>query len=134
MSTDSADARLVLIVERDRNVRELQAHFLGSAGFTVAFADDGQTALDLVEQQVPRLVITEILVAKVDGLTLCRRLRDNPSTRDIPVIVFSILAAAGRAQEAGASAFLRKPLVGSVFLEVVSRAMRERSPHLMELQ
>jgi len=68
-------------------------------------------------------VITEILVPKMDGLALCRSLRDDPSTRDVPVIVFSILAAERRAADAGASAFLRKPLIESVFLATVVRVI-----------
>ena len=110
---------LILIAERDRNVRELQQYFLGEAGYQVEFADDGQAAFDRIQDIRPALVITEILIPRVDGLALCRRLRDEPTTRDIPVIVFSILAAEARAREAGADAFLRKPLVDTVFLASV---------------
>src|SRR5687768_17626693 len=102
---------MILIAERDQTVRELQRFFLGKAGFTVEFAADGQAALARARQIVPRLVITEILLPKLDGLTLCRRLRGDQATRDIPVLVFSILSAAVRAEEAGASAYLRKPLI-----------------------
>jgi CheY-like chemotaxis protein len=112
-------SRLVLIAERDQQVRKLQLHFLVEAGFDVEFADDGETALERARLQVPALLITEILIPKLDGLALCRRLRDDPVTRDVPVIVFSILAAEVRAREAGASAFLRKPLVDSTFLAAV---------------
>ena len=113
--------RVILIVERDKSVRELQSYFLNNAGFAVEFVDDGQTALARARLSAPRLVITEILVPKMDGLALCRCLRDDPSTRDVPVIVFSILAAERRAVDAGASAFLRKPLIESVFLATVVR-------------
>jgi CheY-like chemotaxis protein len=58
----------------------------------------------------PAIIITEILVPKLDGLALCRQLKATVETRDIPVLVFSLLAAEGRAREAGASAFLKKPL------------------------
>jgi len=113
------DPPVILIAERDQNVRTLQRHFLEQAGFAVEFADDGQAALDRALEDPPGLVVTEILIARLDGLALCRRLREEPSTRDVPVIVFSILAAAGRADEAGASAFLRKPLVESIFVAAV---------------
>src|SRR5215210_2547675 len=115
------DPRVILIVERDQSVRELQRFFLERAGVGVEFADDGQTALDRVRLARPALIVTEILIPKLDGLTLCRRLREDPATRDIPVIVFSILAAAARASEAGAAAFLRKPLVESIFVATVQR-------------
>jgi two-component system response regulator MprA len=109
----------ILIAERDQSVRRLQALFLERAGFTVEFADDGQDALERALATPPTLVVTEILLPRLDGLALCRRLREDSRTRGIPVIVFSILAAAQRASEAGATAFLRKPLTDSIFVAAV---------------
>lgn len=117
---------MILIAERDQHVRGLQRHFLDKAGFEVEFADDGLTALELAQAAKPALVVTEILIPKIDGLTLCRRIRENPVTRSIPVVVFSVLAAETRAIEAGATDFLRKPLVESVFLAVVQNAIGTR--------
>jgi CheY-like chemotaxis protein len=120
----SDDARpVILIVERDRNVRELQLFFLDNAGFAVEFADDGQCALERVRLDPPALLITEILIPKIDGLTLCRLIRSEPATGDVPVMVFSILAAGARATDAGAAAFLRKPLVESTFLAAINGVM-----------
>ncbi|CAN5872649.1 N/A [soil metagenome] len=113
------DTFVLLIAERDQNVRELQEHFLAQAGFAIEFVDDGQAALERAQLTRPALIVTEILLPKIDGLALCRRLRADPLTQNIPVIVFSILAAAARASEAGASAFLRKPLVESIFVAAV---------------
>ncbi len=115
----SPDGPVVLIVERDPRVRDLQEFFLRRAGLAVEFAGDGQAALDRAITLLPAAVVTEILVPKIDGLALCRQLGEHPATRDIPVLVFSILAAAGRAHEAGARAFLRKPLVESVFVPAI---------------
>jgi CheY-like chemotaxis protein len=117
---------MILIAERDQNVRGLQRHFLDKAGFKVEFADDGMAALELAQTSKPALVVTEILIPKIDGLTLCRRIRENPVTQATPVVVFSVLAAEARALEAGATAFLRKPLIESVFLSVVQNALAAR--------
>lgn len=117
------DKALILIVERDRTVRELQSFFLNRAGFVVEFADDGQCAIDRVRLAPPALLITEILIPKMDGLTLCRLIRNDVTLGDVPVIVFSILAAAARASDAGAAAFLRKPLVESTFLAAINGVM-----------
>ena len=111
---------MILIVERDRTVRELQSFFLHGAGFAVEFADDGQCALDRMRLDAPALLITEILIPRMDGLTLCRLVRSDASLADVPVIIFSILAAAPRATDAGAAAFLRKPLVESTFLAAIN--------------
>lgn len=129
-----ARSRLILIAEKDRVVRELQQHFLGEAGFTCEFVENGQVALERARELLPELVITEILIGSVDGLTLCRRLREDPATRPIPVLVFSILAAAPRAQEAGATAYLRKPLVESSFIAAVREAVAAQPPASKEQQ
>ncbi|HEX2080059.1 MAG TPA: response regulator [Longimicrobium sp.] len=132
MQSPHPDPPVILIAERDQNIRELQGYFLGRAGFTVEFADDGPAALERARLLRPAVVVTEILIPRLDGLALCRRLREDPLTHDIPVVVFSILAAAGRAAEAGASAFLRKPLVESVFVAAVQQLVAAHPPAAME--
>jgi CheY-like chemotaxis protein len=119
MQGEHPERYVLLIAERDPSVRELQRHFLEKAGFALDFADDGEAALERAREARPSLIVTEILIPRLDGLALCRRLKEDPLTREIPVIVFSILAAAARAEEAGASAFLRKPFVETAFLEKV---------------
>jgi two-component system response regulator MprA len=113
-------------VERDPYVRELETYFLNEAGFGVTFADDGLQALDLARKLHPTIVITEILVPKLDGLALCRRLKADPATRDIAVLVFSLLAAERRAQDAGADAFLSKPVSAERLKEAVRELLRTR--------
>lgn len=123
-SRHGADGKVViLIAERDRNVRELQLFFLNNAGFAVEFSDDGQSALNRIRLDPPALLITEILIPKIDGLTLCRLIRGDAALSDVPVVVFSILAAAVRANDAGAAAFLRKPIVESTFLAAINGVM-----------
>ena len=96
--------------------------------------DDGEAALNKARSARINLIIAEILIPKIDGLSLCRRLREDPLTDSIPVIVFSILAAAGRATEAGAAAFLRKPLVESVFLATVRDVIAAQPNAVLEHQ
>lgn len=131
---DSPKARGILIAERDENVRQLQRFFLERAGFAVSFCDDGVAALDAARSTHPLLVVTEILIPRIDGLTLCRHLRVDDSTSHIPVVVFSILAAAARAADAGASAYLRKPFVAAAFLATIRGVLVPPSPAQMEHQ
>lgn len=109
----------VLVADRDPVVRELEAHFLGEAGFAVEFVDDGPSALERIQQIQPDIVVTEVLLPKLDGLALCRRLKAEPSTCQLPVVIFSVLAAAERAREAGAAAFLVKPLAERALVETL---------------
>ena len=118
---------IILVVERDPNIRELEAHFLNQAGYSVEFEQDGHAALLQARKLVPDIIITEILVPKLDGLALCRQLKADPLTRAIAVLVFSILAAGGRAREAGADAFLLKPLAEHRLVETVRQLLEIRA-------
>ena len=118
---------MILCVERDPYVRELETFFLTEAGFSVTFADDGVKALELAQQLHPNVIITEILVPRLDGLALCRRLKSDPATSDIAVLVFSLLAAESRAKDAGADAFLPKPLSPELLKERVRSVLHARS-------
>lgn len=126
MSSSSGSKILILVVERDPHVRELEAHFLHEAGYQVEFAVDGRAALEQAQQLLPDIVITEILVPKLDGLALCRQLKANPRTQAISILIFSILAANGRATEAGADAFLMKPLAEHRLVSTVKTLMEKR--------
>ena len=125
---------LILIAESDQQVRKLQQYFLEKAGLNVEVTHDGESALERARISLPALVVTESLISKLDGLSLCRRLRDDPLTRNIPVIVFSILGAEGRASEAGAKAFLRKPLVDSIFIAAVQKLIAAQPNDALEEQ
>jgi CheY-like chemotaxis protein len=118
---------IILVVERDPNIRELESHFLNQAGYSVEFEQDGHAALAQARKLVPDIIITEILVPKLDGLALCRQLKADPLTRGIAVLVFSILAAGGRAREAGADAFLLKPLAEHRLVETVQQLLEIRA-------
>lgn len=127
-SRPSSSAKiLILVVERDASIRELEAHFLQQAGFAVEFALDGVAALERAQELLPDAIVTEILVPGMDGLALCRTLKGSPRTRHIVVVVFSILAAQGRAEEAGADAFLLKPLAEHRLLKTVRALLDGRS-------
>ena len=124
--TGAEGGALILVVERDPHLRELEAFFLKEAGFAVEFADDGAMALERARKLRPHLVITEILVPRLDGLALCRQLKADPETQGIMVLIFSILTASVRAHEAGADAFLRKPLAEQRLVETVRQLMAGR--------
>lgn len=117
----------MLVVERDPHVRELESFFLNEAGFTVDFAEDGISALETVRARRPAIIVTEIIVPKLDGLALCRKVKEDPSLAGTVVLVFSILAAQGRARDAGADAFLMKPLAERRLVETVKGLLAQRA-------
>ena len=123
---------LILVVDRDPHVKRLETYFLEEAGFRVEFADDGEDAIEQARRLRPAIVITEILVPKRDGLSICRILKSDPRTHHVIVLVLSILAAEDRAREAGADGFLRKPLNDTLLIDCVRRLLQQ--PTLAEGQ
>ena len=125
---------IILVVDRDPHVRDLESHFLHQVGYSVGFAEDGDGALQQALKIIPDIIITEILVPVLDGLALCRRVKADPRTRDVAVLVFSILAAEGRALEAGADAFLLKPLAEHTLVNKVREVLEARSARIRRTQ
>ena len=115
---------LILVVERNPIVQRLERYFLEQAGYSVEFSSDGETGLKRIRELKPTIVVTEILVPKLDGLSLCRTIKSDPSIRHILVLIFSHLYAEDRAREAGADAFLVKPLTEELLIETVKRLLR----------
>jgi DNA-binding response OmpR family regulator len=101
----------------------LESYFLNEAGFAVDFAADGVVALERARELRPDIIITEVLVPKLDGLALCRAVKKDPQLRHIVMLVFSILAVQSRASEAGADAFLMKPLAEKRLVETVRQLL-----------
>jgi CheY-like chemotaxis protein len=117
---------LILVVERNPAVQRLERFFLEQAGYSVEFASDGVSALARAQELCPKIVVTEILVPRLDGLSLCRALKSDPRTRSIVVLVFSHLHAEDRALEAGADAFIVKPIDEDNLIDIVSKLLEIR--------
>jgi DNA-binding response OmpR family regulator len=101
-------------------------YYLENAGYLVESLGDGELGLERARQGPIDLVIAEVLLPRRDGLSLCRTLKGDPATRSVRVLIFSILSAEERALEAGADAFVRKPLDQKNLLDAVERVMSSR--------
>jgi CheY-like chemotaxis protein len=112
---------LILVVERNPAVQRLERYFLEQAGYTVEFATDGKSALERARELRPSIVVTEIMVPVLDGLSLCRLVKSDPQTAHARVLIFSHLHAEDRAREVGADAFLLKPLSEELLIETVEK-------------
>ncbi len=116
---------LILVVERNPLVQRLEKYLLEQAGYGVEFAADGLTALERARELRPGILVTEVLVPKLDGLSLCRQLKSDPATQETKVLIFSHLHAEERAREVGADAFLLKPLNEERLIETVTKLIEE---------
>jgi two-component system phosphate regulon response regulator PhoB len=81
----------ILIVEDERDIAELLSYNLSKSGFQIITAEDGEQALRLLEKELPDLVILDLLLPKIDGKEVCRRIRQNERTRNVPVLMLTAL-------------------------------------------
>ena len=104
----------LLVVEDIPNVLELLEVTLRFQGYEVISAHNGQEALDILEKEAPALIISDILMPKLDGFSMVQKLRTNPKTQNIPVIFLSATYVTPEdrmfAMSLGASRFIEKPI------------------------
>ncbi|MFH1678553.1 MAG: response regulator [Candidatus Omnitrophota bacterium] len=79
----------VLIVDDQENIREVISYVLEERGFIAEDAENGKEALKKVAQDKPDIIILDVAMPEMDGIQACRLLRENPDTRDIPIIFLS---------------------------------------------
>lgn len=114
----------VLIVEDDPLSRELAVDLLEGAGYSVLQAKDGVGLLERVQAEQPDLILLDLQLPGVDGVTLACQLTANPVTRQIPILAVSAHASPerqARALAAGCADFLAKPLDTQAVLSTVAR-------------
>lgn len=116
---------LLLILARDPEILQLEQYLAHRAGFEVVPAIDGVEGLQRARALRPDLVVSEVLVPGLDGLSLCRALKSDPQTRRIPILILSVLSVEKRAREAGADAFQRKPVEGETLIRIVRRLLNK---------
>jgi DNA-binding response OmpR family regulator len=112
MTEDSRVRPLILVAEDDDDIRALVVHRLERSGYETATAVDGEAALRLVLERPPALCIFDVMMPRLDGYELTRRLRAHEATRGIPVILLTARIQEGdvaRGFEAGADDYIRKP-------------------------
>ena len=79
----------VLIVDDDPDIQRLVSYNFSRAGFDVATAGSGRTALESVQKQLPDLIILDVMLPDIDGMEVCRTLRQRENTRTIPIIMLT---------------------------------------------
>jgi CheY-like chemotaxis protein len=113
----------VLIVDDEQSVRLLVKKFL-SDDYTVIEASDGQKAVDVARSQKPDIILMDIMMPTMDGLTACSEIKRNASTSKIPIIMLTGVdyeLNKRLCKELGASAYITKPFSLQELLDIVSK-------------
>ena len=126
---------VILIVEDDPALVELVKYNLEKEGYATAVATDGESALTLVEEEDPVMIVLDWMLPKLSGIEVCHRLRQRPSTTTLPIIM---LTARGeeddriKGLESGADDYIVKPFSPSELTARVRAVLRRSRPELTE--
>ena len=122
---------MIWCVEDDASIRDIEIYALKSAGYQAAGYEDGTSFWEAVQKEKPELVVLDVMLPGVDGITLLRRMREDPALKEIPVI----LATARGAEidkiqglDLGADYYLAKPFGGMELVSCVRAVLRRCAP------
>ena len=118
----------ILVVEDSATQREMIADFLKCNDFQVTVASNGLEALESIQNTSPDVVLLDVLMPQMNGYEVCRRLKRNPKTHDIPVIMCSAkITEVDRywGMKTGADAYIGKPFKQKEMIETIERLMAE---------
>ena len=110
----------VVVIEDDRPSLDLITAYLSGAAYRVTTAGDGQTGLDAVRRVRPAAVLLDIRLPGIDGWAVLQALKSEPGTKDIPVIIVSIVDERTRGAALGAAAYLVKPVSRDALLDALA--------------
>ena len=115
-----ADSKILVIDDNEQNL-ELLVAYLDTLGCKVTTAPDGIEGLAKIQREPPDLILLDVMMPRMSGFEVCRKLKSDPATRDIPIIMVTALNELGdieRGVESGTDDFVSKPVNR---LELVTR-------------
>lgn len=129
----SEQSRYILVVDDIPNILELVETTLKfKGGYRVVTARNGEEALEVIYRERPALVITDILMPRMDGFNLVHRLRLDPNTRNIPVVFLSATYVAPEDKSfavlVGATRFIEKPIDIDLLMQTITELLTEVKP------
>jgi len=120
----------VLVVDDEPLTQDLLRLMLEPAGFRVTGAEHGLEALQKVQESKPDIMILDVMMPYMDGITVCRKIRSNPETADLPIVMLSgktHLNAVEEGIEAGANRYLAKPMSRNDLIQNLREVLAETS-------
>ena len=128
---DHMTAAQVLLVEDDAMIADVVRISLSLVGYNVTHVSDGAAALPAITMLRPDIVILDLMLAHVDGWAVLSKMRTQPDTTDIPVIVMTAKTMPAdeiRSYNLGASAYIRKPFLPQDLIDKVEQLVRDGVP------
>lgn len=129
MSTPPTAAPRILIAEDDPQGLELLEAYLADTGYEIQSAADGEETLRKVQAWKPDLILLDVMMPKLSGFEVCKRLKNDPASRGIAVLMITALdqpSDIDRAVEAGTEDFLTKPITKTELLHRIRALLEAR--------
>lgn len=107
-----SDKQRILLIDDHQTVFRLLEAIVRIKGYRLLYADSGQQGIVMARQELPDLILLDVMMPDLDGFKVCQYLKDNDETRDIPVMFLTARGADGdleRGRKAGADGFMTKP-------------------------
>lgn len=115
----------ILLIDDDPDVRKIMSIMLEKEGYQVDTASRREEALQKIAQQIPSLILLDVLLSGTDGRELCREIKADSHTKAVPVIMFSGHPGAAQQYESwGADDFIAKPFQKQILLEKIEQQMK----------
>jgi len=118
----------ILVVEDEESLLKLESILLTSKGYEVQGVTNGQAALDAIAEEKPDLVLLDIMLPEMDGFEVCRRIKENPQTKDLPVVMLTAKKSRedmARGQQVGADWYITKPFKSVNVIETIQRFLNK---------
>ncbi len=114
----------ILIVEDEESLLKLESILLTSKGYDVRGVSNGREALDAIAEEKPDLVLLDIMLPEIDGFEVCQRIKENPATKEIPVVMLTAKKSRedmARGEKVGADWYITKPFKSVMVIETIQR-------------
>ncbi|NEP86170.1 MAG: response regulator transcription factor [Okeania sp. SIO2C2] len=127
---NTTDQRRLMLVDDDPNLILLVKDYLEFRGYQVTTAENGRDALEKLENEIPELIICDVMMPEMDGYTLVQHIRENPATEWVPVL---FLSAKGQSQDrvkglnTGADVYIVKPFEPEELVAQVESSLKQAS-------
>jgi len=116
----------ILIVEDEESLLRLESIILTSKGYDVIGVADGIAAIEQISRSIPDLVILDVMLPDMDGLEVCRKIKNDPFTSKVPVIMLTARKGSKdmeRGLEAGADAYMTKPFKSAQLIDMIENTL-----------
>ena len=119
----------LLIADDEASIRGLVRVTLEGEGFDIFEAADGEAAMEIARTEHPKLILLDVMMPRLDGLEVCRRLKGDPATKGIVIVLLTAMAQENdreRGLSAGADDYFTKPFSPLALLKMVEEVRAER--------